>query len=165
MLQLENSLLWMSGNSRKGGGQSGSGYLNFSTLCRRLLSCIPLERQPQKRSREPRSERWVERLSCIPREKPHASLRTRGSFRAVTPALPAPPGQRQTKNCHERRLGALNCEILSQSRVLSRGALTLRFRRTWFGVDDEFYVSRNQDTSPRSVLRAFIQIELTAKLH
>ena len=26
----------------EGGGGSGSGYLNFSTLCRRLLSCIPL---------------------------------------------------------------------------------------------------------------------------
>jgi len=24
------------------GGRSESGYLNFSTLCRRLLSCIPL---------------------------------------------------------------------------------------------------------------------------
>jgi hypothetical protein len=26
-----------------GGGQSGSAYWNFSTLCRRLLSCIPLD--------------------------------------------------------------------------------------------------------------------------
>ena len=41
MLQLENCLLWMSGNSWKG-GVAESGYLNFSTLCRRLLSCIPL---------------------------------------------------------------------------------------------------------------------------